>query len=201
MLATARDDLCDGLRAAGLEPFVPQGTYFVNADVGTEAVAFCRSPPERAGRWRSRHRRSTTTRRSRRRFLLLMGVARADVPTSRAFEYSPYERETIAMVAKRHGLAVDPAPEGKIIESIETERLDVFERRDFLPKPLLFVNVFHATTRDHVIRREILQRAGERTTSSRWTRRRGTSGSCRSSRSCSWCRSAGPRPIACASSS
>ncbi|MGH2910220.1 MAG: aminotransferase class I/II-fold pyridoxal phosphate-dependent enzyme [Solirubrobacteraceae bacterium] len=48
-LATARDDLCDGLRAAGLEPFVPQGTYFVNADVGTEAVAFCRELPERAG--------------------------------------------------------------------------------------------------------------------------------------------------------
>ncbi len=48
-LREARDHLCDGLRAAGLEPFVPQGTYFVNADVGTDAVRFCRELPERAG--------------------------------------------------------------------------------------------------------------------------------------------------------
>ena len=48
-LRTARDQLCEGLRAAGLHPIVPQGTYFVNADVGTEAVEFCRELPERAG--------------------------------------------------------------------------------------------------------------------------------------------------------
>ena len=96
--------------------------------------------------------------------LLLVGSpARADdAPLSKAFGYSPYERETIAMIAKKAGTAVDDAPEGKIIESIRTERLDVFEKRDFLPGFLLFVNVLHATTRDHVIRREILQRQGER---------------------------------------
>ncbi len=33
-LREARDQLCEGLRAAGLHPIVPQGTYFVNADVG-----------------------------------------------------------------------------------------------------------------------------------------------------------------------
>ncbi|HEY3772051.1 MAG TPA: aminotransferase class I/II-fold pyridoxal phosphate-dependent enzyme [Solirubrobacteraceae bacterium] len=48
-LRHARDQLCEGLRAAGLEPFVPQGTYFVNADVGTDAITFCRELPERAG--------------------------------------------------------------------------------------------------------------------------------------------------------
>ena len=48
-LRTKRDLLCDGLAAAGLAPLVPAGTYFVNADVGTDAVAFCRDLPDRAG--------------------------------------------------------------------------------------------------------------------------------------------------------
>lgn len=44
-----RDRLCAGLVAAGLRPFVPAGTYFVNADVGTDAAAFCAELPERCG--------------------------------------------------------------------------------------------------------------------------------------------------------
>jgi N-succinyldiaminopimelate aminotransferase len=48
-LRAARDQLCAGLRSAGLQPLTPAGTYFVNADVGSDAVAFCRSLPERAG--------------------------------------------------------------------------------------------------------------------------------------------------------
>jgi N-succinyldiaminopimelate aminotransferase len=48
-LRRKRDQLCDGLSAAGLAPLVPQATYFVNADVGTDAVAFCRELPERCG--------------------------------------------------------------------------------------------------------------------------------------------------------
>jgi N-succinyldiaminopimelate aminotransferase len=44
-----RDQLCEGLTAAGLQPIVPAATYFVNADVGTDAVQFCRALPERAG--------------------------------------------------------------------------------------------------------------------------------------------------------
>jgi len=90
-------------------------------------------------------------------------AARADdTPESKSFGYSPYERETIEMVRKKLGGTIDPAPEGKIIESITTERLEVFERRDFLPKFLLFVNALHATSKDRVIRREILQRVGDR---------------------------------------
>ena len=44
-----RDRLCAGLLAAGLEPLRPAGTYFVNAVVEGDAVAFCRALPERAG--------------------------------------------------------------------------------------------------------------------------------------------------------
>lgn len=88
--------------------------------------------------------------------------ARADdPPKSVVFGYSSYERETIAMVAKKLGAEVDPEPEGKIIEAIASERLEVFERRDFLPGFLLWVNALHATSRDHVIRREFLARVGD----------------------------------------
>jgi N-succinyldiaminopimelate aminotransferase len=48
-LRTRRDLLCAGLAAAGLRPLVPAGTYFVNVDVGTDAVAFCTELPERCG--------------------------------------------------------------------------------------------------------------------------------------------------------
>ena len=48
-LRARRDQLCAGLRAAGLDPLMPAGTYFVNADVGVDAVEFCRALPERCG--------------------------------------------------------------------------------------------------------------------------------------------------------
>ncbi len=48
-LRARRDRLCAGLAAAGLRPLVPAGTYFVNADVGRDAVAFCAELPDRCG--------------------------------------------------------------------------------------------------------------------------------------------------------
>ena len=48
-LRARRDQLCAGLRAAGLDPLMPAGTYFVNADVGSDAVAWCAGLPERCG--------------------------------------------------------------------------------------------------------------------------------------------------------
>ena len=48
-LARKRDMLADGLAAAGLAPLQSAATYFINADVGTDAVRWCRDLPERAG--------------------------------------------------------------------------------------------------------------------------------------------------------
>jgi N-succinyldiaminopimelate aminotransferase len=52
-LQERRDLLVDGLRAAGLEAYVPQGTYFATASVHElgwpDGMAFCRALPERAG--------------------------------------------------------------------------------------------------------------------------------------------------------
>ncbi|MGZ4178241.1 MAG: aminotransferase class I/II-fold pyridoxal phosphate-dependent enzyme [Solirubrobacteraceae bacterium] len=48
-LRSKRDQLCEGLAAAGLAPLVPGGTYFVNADVHTDAAQWCAALPERCG--------------------------------------------------------------------------------------------------------------------------------------------------------
>jgi N-succinyldiaminopimelate aminotransferase len=48
-LCAKRDLLCVGLTEAGLNPLTPAGTYFVNADVGADAGAFCATLPERCG--------------------------------------------------------------------------------------------------------------------------------------------------------
>jgi N-succinyldiaminopimelate aminotransferase len=44
-----RDVMRDGLAVAGFDPLVPQGTYFINADVGTDAVDFCSRLPVQRG--------------------------------------------------------------------------------------------------------------------------------------------------------
>jgi N-succinyldiaminopimelate aminotransferase len=48
-LRVNRDALADAITAAGWQPLIPAGTYFINADVGTEAVGFCAELPERRG--------------------------------------------------------------------------------------------------------------------------------------------------------
>ncbi len=52
-LLAKRDRLVAGLRTVGLEAYVPQGTYFVTADVAPlgydDGLAFCRDLPQRAG--------------------------------------------------------------------------------------------------------------------------------------------------------
>jgi len=48
-LRANRDALAGGLQAAGLKPLRCEGTYFLNADVGGDAVGFCRELPARCG--------------------------------------------------------------------------------------------------------------------------------------------------------
>jgi N-succinyldiaminopimelate aminotransferase len=48
-LRAKRDQLCEGLASAGLAPITPAGTYFINADVGAEAIGWCATLPERCG--------------------------------------------------------------------------------------------------------------------------------------------------------
>ena len=75
--------------------------------------------------------------------------------------YSPYERQTIDEAVARLHVEVDPHPEGKVLEGVDVETLDVFEKRDPLPGPLMrFANWFHATTRHYVIEREVLVSPG-----------------------------------------
>jgi N-succinyldiaminopimelate aminotransferase len=44
-----RDRLAEGLAAAGYIPLSSAGTYFINADVGEDAVEFCRRLPRERG--------------------------------------------------------------------------------------------------------------------------------------------------------
>jgi hypothetical protein len=84
--------------------------------------------------------------------------AQAPPPAERAQLYSAYEQETIAEVLTALHAVRDLNPEGKTIERVDVVPLDVFEPRD--PVPLWF-NVFHATTRRAVVRREMLLREGQ----------------------------------------
>jgi hypothetical protein len=86
--------------------------------------------------------------------------ARAQAPPAaqRAQVYSPYELETIADALAQSKALQDPNPEGKTIEQIDVVTLDVIEKRDPLPGLL---NIFHATTRPSIVRREMLLREGD----------------------------------------
>src|SRR5262249_1819230 len=108
--------------------------------------------------------------------MLVAAPAKAQKPTSRTTEYSPYEQEAIdAALAEQH-LEIDPAPEGKRIGRIRVVRLDVLEPRDPGPELLKRVpivsplgkyvkksmlNALHVRSREYVIRRELLLREGE----------------------------------------
>lgn len=88
-------------------------------------------------------------------------------PTSKNFEYSPYEKETIARALAATGLKIEPSPEGKRIERIDTFRLEVLEDRDPIPDDVLGIkarkiaNGLHFVSNDFVIRRQVLLQEGE----------------------------------------
>ena len=95
-------------------------------------------------------------------FVANTGRARADdppKPTYTRIAYSPYEQATVERTLKTTGFVPEVDAEGKILESVEIVRLEVIEDRD--PAPA-FLNVFHATTKDYIVRREALLKPGDR---------------------------------------
>jgi hypothetical protein len=91
-------------------------------------------------------------------------ASRADPPRLHDISsYSPYEQETVEIGLKKTGGELEPEPEGKTIESVETITLEVFEKRDPIPLALNgFVNWFHVTTKPHFVKRELLFHVGDR---------------------------------------
>ncbi len=86
--------------------------------------------------------------------------ARADKLDVRA----KYEEGLVRAALSRHGLVVDPAPEGKTIEAIIIDASNVILRGE-LPLsnkiPWTWLNHLHMRTRDPVVQRELLFAAGE----------------------------------------
>lgn len=76
--------------------------------------------------------------------------------------YSDYEQETINLVKAERHAHIDAAPEGKWIEAIDVVTLDVIEPRDPASRFLSWLNWFHATTRESIVRREVLLAPGQR---------------------------------------
>jgi hypothetical protein len=68
-----------------------------------------------------------------------------------------YEDVLVRQTLADQGLELEPEPEGKRLESVRVAPEDVVAQTD--PYPSL-LNVFHARTREHVIRREVLLREG-----------------------------------------
>src|SRR5262249_22566682 len=88
---------------------------------------------------------------------LLLAVTRS----AGASELSALERSLVKETLDERKLELDPEPEDKWIESVDVRRVEVFDKRDPVPD---FVNVFHTTSREAVIRHEILFAPGERYT-------------------------------------
>jgi len=90
--------------------------------------------------------------------ILTLGLALSAWATpAHAVENSELEERAVARALGPHPDR-DFAPEGKRIESVEIVRQSVFDDDDPVPD---FANVFHAQTREHVIRRELLFTPGD----------------------------------------
>jgi hypothetical protein len=98
--------------------------------------------------------------------LALVGLLCVAPAAAEPHPLTPYERTRVDAAIVKLGLPPkpDPAPQGKIVESIAVEVLDVFDDSDPIPN---FVNVFHANTRERIVRRELLFAEGSRFDSAR----------------------------------
>ncbi len=90
--------------------------------------------------------------------LFFAATLAATRPAGAEQQFSSYERGVLEAELDRLGGELDPAPEGKLISDIEIVRRDVFDESDPVPD---FINVFHTTTRPHVVRRELLFDVGQ----------------------------------------
>jgi len=94
--------------------------------------------------------------------LLCLFVARtgwADDETNKAAaKLGSYERGALDYALKARGLTVEDSPEGKLLDRIVVVNLDVFGKAE---GALRYLNFLHVTTREKVIRREVLLRPGD----------------------------------------
>jgi hypothetical protein len=76
-----------------------------------------------------------------------------------------YEESLVRAALARHGLTIDPAPDGKLIEEIVIDASTVILPGE-LPLagklPWTWLNHLHVRTRDHVVARELLFSTGDR---------------------------------------
>ena len=92
-------------------------------------------------------------------------------PTTGKTGYSAYEKATIADGLAHERGSLEPSPEGKTVESISIVRLEVLDRESksiyALPgigkviNPKV-INPLHATTKEWIVRRELLLAVGDR---------------------------------------
>ncbi len=92
---------------------------------------------------------------------LVLGLARTASAEPRALSgrYSAYEETAIADAAASLHTSRDPSPEGKTIERIDFVRLDPIDNHDPLP---IAMDAVHATSREHVLRHELLVKEGDK---------------------------------------
>ncbi|HEX2659894.1 MAG TPA: hypothetical protein VHU40_16535, partial [Polyangia bacterium] len=69
------------------------------------------------------------------------------------------ERESVDEALSELGLTIDPAPEGKRVGAIHIVNQKVFSRRDWY---FQLFNIFHRTTRNAILQRELLLKPGDR---------------------------------------
>lgn len=73
--------------------------------------------------------------------------------------FGPLERQSVEEALALLGLAIDPHPEGKVIGHVYVVNQDVFSRHDW---HFQLLNLFHRTTRPHILGRELLLSPGQR---------------------------------------
>ncbi len=81
-------------------------------------------------------------------------------PPAQALELNrKYEADLLRWAMKQKGLTPEPSPAGKVIERVVIVREEIIAESDPWPN---FLNWFHATTKDHVVRQELLVKRGDR---------------------------------------